>query len=359
MKQRQSQIHVGFDAPLSGIDIDGAEPLTFAAAGKSGAETATGDSCGSESRSTIFGNRRGNTPRYLKPPVVLAFLAIWIFLAEVVSMIILNYHPQSTRTEEIILDGIILLILISPSYLFLYRPLKAHWSQRLRYEKEVRFLGRKLLSISEEERHRLASELHDECGGLLSTLQLKMETLKHYLSHDPLKSREQADQVIGIVNQLSTHLRSILNQLRPVALEQFGLVPTLSKMIKEFASQWPDMEIDFQTKGLHKHLRPEVNLTLFYICQEALGNATRHAKADRIDIRLETDESWVILSIKDDGRGIVPDRATAHCGGEGGFGLLGMRERAVLLGGTFELLTAPGGGTLVCVRLPLVWEEAE
>jgi signal transduction histidine kinase len=322
------------------------------------AETATG-ACDGELHTAVTGSPRSKIPGYLKPAVVLTFLALWIFLAEMVTMVVFSYFPQVSRIEEVVLDGILLLILISPVYLFVYRPLKVHWEQHNRSEQEIISLGRKLMSSTEEERRRLARDLHDECGGLLAVLQIKMETLKHQALHDPTRTLEQADQAIGILTQLSGNLRGILNGRRQVMLEQFGLAAALGQMAEEYAGYWPGLKVDFHVQGQHRQLGREVEVALFHICQEGLNNAAKYARADRIEICLGREENWVVLSIKDNGRGIAKRGATLHDGSAGkGFGLLSMRERAVILGGTFELLSTLDAGVLVRVRLPLARENA-
>jgi signal transduction histidine kinase len=242
--------------------------------------------------------------------------------------------------------------LISPAYFLFYRPLKNHWNHVLQSEKEIRFLGQKLLSSTDETRRDLARDLHDECGGLLSAAQMKMEALKHQIPPDSAQSREQADQIIGILAQLGQSLRGIFTRLRPITLEQFGLVHALDRLTKEYAAKWPELKIDFQADPLSIPLPPETEIALFHICQEALNNSAKHARAGKIKIRLAREGRCVVLSIEDDGKGMTQEQ-TGNGIQEGGFGLIGMRERSVNLGGAFELFSSPGAGVLVRASLPL------
>lgn len=291
-------------------------------------------------------------PLYLNPTRVLVFLAAWIFLAELTSMFILDQMHLSPHGEAL-LDGLLLLVLISPAYLILYRPFKTHWDERQRCEQEIRYLGRKLISTTDEERRRLARDLHDECGELLSVLQMGIEELKHYLPAEPVRPREQADRMIALVARLGQNFRSLFNRLHPVMLKHFGLVRTVERLVEEYAGQWPDLTFDLSAEGFPEHAHPVVENALFRICQEALSNATRHARAKQIDIRIEVDGKWAVLSVKDDGRGFDVQEAATLGDGNGGIGLLNMRERSVLLGGTFEVSSTPDAGTLVRVGVPL------
>ena len=298
----------------------------------------------------------GKTPFYLNPTRVMLFLALWIFLAEVTDMFILDRIQQElSRGTEAVLDGFLLLLMVSPAYFLLYQPLKRHWNQRQRCEQEIRFLGKKLIATTDEERRRLARDLHDECGELLSVLQLGIETLKYQLPEEPPQPRERADQLIALINQLGQNFRSLFNRLHPVMLKHFGLARTLGRLIEEYSGQWPDLEINLHVRGFPDRAHPAVENALFRICQEALSNATRHAQAKEIDIRLEVEETWAVLSVADDGSGFDMQEAIARSReeGNGGIGLLNMRERSVLLGGTLEVSSAPSAGAVVRARLPL------
>lgn len=217
--------------------------------------------------------------------------------------------------------------------------------------KESSLPGRKPPAAARAERRRSASDLHDECGGLLSVLQFKMEALKHNLPQNPFQFREQADQIITLLARLSDNVRSTFSRLGPATVEPFNLVLTLGQFLQEYAGQWPGVEIDFQADEFPEPLPLGVGLTLFRICQEALSKAAGHAGTKRIEIRLERDEHWVVLSVKDGDGEIGPEAAGVRGKGIQRSDLYGARACSTMPEKTFEMLSVPGVG--IRVRLPL------
>ncbi len=200
----------------------------------------------------------------------------------------------------------------------------------------------------EEERRRLARELHDD------TIQALI-ALKHHVQlaiksvRDP-NSRKVLRELELLAEQTIENLRRLIRALRPIYLEDLGLVTALEMLAQE-VEQSSGVRIDLKCVGWERRLDPQVELVLYRIAQEALNNVIRHAHAQRADLRIVFEDRKVILEIEDDGDGFLLPNAPTDFALQGHFGLLGMRERAELIGARLELYTAPGEGTRVRVSV--------
>jgi PAS domain S-box-containing protein len=219
---------------------------------------------------------------------------------------------------------------------------------------KLRALAARLSDIREEERRVIARELHDQVGQALTALKLDLGWLLGQVG--PAASAPVLERLAGMEELCDTTLdttRRISATLRPAILDDLGLPAAIHWQAREF-SQRTGVSTDVRVPSDAGSLAPAVALTLFRILQEALTNVARHAAARHVTIGLELGEAAAVLTIVDDGRGIEPDvgkRATS-------LGLLGMRERALAIGGTLTLAGAPGRGTTVTVSAPLAGREA-
>jgi signal transduction histidine kinase len=204
----------------------------------------------------------------------------------------------------------------------------------------------------EAERARLARELHDGPVQDLIALGQRAEMAQRLVERGEAK---EAEALLGRLREaeLATveELRRLIGALRPAYLEDLGFVPALEMLIRQAADQ-TTAQVQLTKSCADQRLAPEVELAAYRIAQEALHNALQHARAENITVRVRCASDGLALSVIDDGVGFGlpprPDLLTRA----GHFGLLGMRERATLLGGSFRIRTAPGKGTRVTVRLP-------
>ena len=206
-----------------------------------------------------------------------------------------------------------------------------------------------LVRAQEDERRRLARDLHDHLGQRLTTLRMRIESMK-----DP-KARSPAtpDELQEIVRQLDADVDFLAWELRPIALDELGLDTALSN----YATQWSehfDAKAEFHSRGLgDQRLPPEVESNLYRIAQEALNNCAKHAKCTRASIILERRDHHVLLIIEDNGTGFdVPSEIKSNSN----MGLMSMRERAALIGGTFDIESTPTKGTTIFVRVHVAGE---
>jgi signal transduction histidine kinase len=204
----------------------------------------------------------------------------------------------------------------------------------------------------ETERTRLARELHDGPVQELIALGQRAEMAQRLLERGQYERAQQLlTELLDMERETVQELRRLIGALRPIYLEDLGLVPALEMLIQQGAIR-TDAEIRLEKGADLDRLPPEVELAAYRIAQEALNNAIQHAQAHHILVHVNHQERALILSVTDDGVGFdlppQPDLLT-HAGH---FGLLGMRERATLLGGTLQIDTVPGKGTRLIARLP-------
>ena len=211
-----------------------------------------------------------------------------------------------------------------------------------RLELERRDSARRALLVQEGERRRIARELHDEVGQTLTGVMLQVEGLAGTI---PEQYREQLDELRETARQGTEEVRRIVRQLRPEALEDLGLRSALAALTTAFGEQARIKVVRRLDDG--PPLSEEHELVIYRIAQEALTNVVRHADASEVEVRLQRTEEQVVLTVRDDGRGLPGDAAaSAH-------GILGMRERAMLIGADVTSTSPPSGGTEVRLAIPV------
>jgi PAS domain S-box-containing protein len=230
--------------------------------------------------------------------------------------------------------------------------------QLRRSNEELRALSARLHSVREEESARIARAIHDELGAELTSLKWDLEEVSEIISE--LKDgsllaalREKVATMITLTDNSVDTVRRISAELRPTALEEFGLVEALRWHAHQFQARTGIM-VNCDCPREDVDLNREQSTAVFRIFQEALTNVLRHAQATRVDIEMRQEEGRLVLTIRDDGRGITEDERT----GPHSFGLLGMRERTHLLGGEISVEGVQGRGTAVTLRVPTAAKEA-
>jgi PAS domain S-box-containing protein len=209
---------------------------------------------------------------------------------------------------------------------------------------QLRALAARLQNVREEERTRVAREIHDELGQALTAIRLDLSSLVHNL---PPENKQQSGSLLRLVDETIQSVRRISTELRPAVLDALGLVPALEWAAEEFETRTgTKCRVDLPEDDLVVDL--ERSTALFRIFQEALTNVARHANAAEVNVRLVKEDGSLTLEVHDNGQGISQDQLAAGRS----LGILGMRERALLLGGELTVSGAPGKGTTVRVRIP-------
>lgn len=287
------------------------------------------------------------------PPKMLAIIVVWVFLGEIGEMLALSFLPPLPVAIEAVVDGLVLILLLSPTYLLFYRPLVKLNDERLQTEREVRHLSRQLLKASDDEKRRLARDLHDECGQSLTALQFMVETLKTTLPSSTEEQRlAQIDRIGEVVTHLNREIRALTADLRPAMLDEMGLIPALRWHVERFAHLVPQLSLSFESRGCGQRLSPETEVAFFRCCQEALNNVVKHSRARNARVLLECSDSAISLVVEDDGCGFDLPRQRKRTDRAPGLGLPGMRERMVAVGGWMTITSRPGAGTQLYFTLP-------
>ena len=220
------------------------------------------------------------------------------------------------------------------------------WDKQIleRHQTEIRALNEEMIKAQEAERARIAGDLHDGVLQQITSLSLRLGTVKYQKPPD-------ADVTISdlereLVN-IGTDIRHLSHELHPALLQESGLPGALAAYCKEF-SDIRGLSVDCETDESLEQLSPGAALCMYRIAQEALGNAAKHSKARKVEVRLTRSASLVHLSVSDNGIGCDPDRIE----NSRGLGVINMRERVLQLNGTFEFDSIPGRGTRVNVEVP-------
>jgi two-component system, NarL family, sensor histidine kinase UhpB len=210
-----------------------------------------------------------------------------------------------------------------------------------RLEAERRRTSSAALRAQEEERARVARDLHDEVNQALTGVLLRLEAAREGA---PAELEGELAETRSLANQAMEELLALARQLRPTALDDLGLKAAIAGQVEEIGRQ-RGIEAVFSSEGDFSELDDDVQLVVYRVAQEALSNAARHSEADSITVSLRRLDPGVELRVSDDGRGF------SFAAAEGGLGIAGMRERALLVDGEVEIHSRPGEGTTVWLRI--------
>ncbi len=224
---------------------------------------------------------------------------------------------------------------------------------RERYQR----LAHNILVSQEEERRRVARELHDETGQTLAGLALSLQALVETAERseaidDAFKAQLRKAQSLAV--QTGTEVTRITRELRPYLLDSLGLVPAIRRYAEDILRP-VGIDVQVETRGAERPLAPEVEAGLFRVAQGSIGNIVRHSRAKNAAIALDYQANQVVMSIKDDGKGFDVSKLTGVDERGRGSGLFSMKERVKLMGGSCSVESRPGSGTTVTVTVPLRW----
>jgi len=211
-------------------------------------------------------------------------------------------------------------------------------------ERVARDTFRRVVEAQELERRRLARELHDETGQALTSILLGVRAIRR--AGSPAEAEQAENDVRAQIVQALQDVRALAVELRPAALDDFGLVPAIERLAETFQER-SGLETMVQA-NIDGRLPAEIETVLYRVVQEALTNVAKHASAERVSIVLRSRDNSVAATIDDDGRGFVIDDIRHEA-----LGLLGMRERLALVGGTLEVESSPESGTTIAAQVPV------
>ncbi len=222
-------------------------------------------------------------------------------------------------------------------------------------QNELRRLSAQILTIQENERHRIATDLHDGLGQSLTLIRLGLEECSNLLAAHAFGEAEASlEHLRGSVKDAFSELRRIAMDLRPSTLDDLGILATLSWFFREFENSCHSIKIEKCLLIQECDIPVPLKITIFRILQEAICNTVKHAKADHIKVSLVKDSDVLLLSIEDNGAGFNPAVLVCNSPQDRGLGLVSMKERAKFSEGEFKLESTLGQGT----RISVCWSFA-
>ena len=219
-------------------------------------------------------------------------------------------------------------------------------------DRQFRDASRQVFQIIEEERMRIARDMHDGPAQSMANLVLQAEILERLLDRNPKQLVSELAEFKNSVRNALEETRQLIFDLRPMTLDDLGLIPTLRKFIKEYGDRY-GLSTRFNVVGQERRLPGNIEGVLFRIIQEALTNVHKHARAKMAEVTMSLQPTRVAVVVKDDGQGFDVARTEANLHKNKNLGLLSMRERAELEKGALEIRSQPGRGTEVRVEIPL------
>jgi signal transduction histidine kinase len=233
----------------------------------------------------------------------------------------------------------------------------AHDGLERRVKERTAELGRvssELLSAQEDERKRIARELHDSVGQSLAAIKFKLEnTLDQVRQGQPDMGIESLEALVPFLQELSDEVRRIHTDLRPSLLDDLGIVLTISWFCREFESLYSDIRIEKAIDIEEEEVPDRFKIVIFRVLQEALNNVAKHSKAKLVRVFLRGTDGHIELIVKDEGQGFDVEEQRSEKELSAGFGLTSMKERTELSGGSFSVESSKGRGTSVRASWPV------
>jgi two-component system sensor histidine kinase UhpB len=223
------------------------------------------------------------------------------------------------------------------------------------HSSQLRALSERSINMQEEERKRIARTLHDDTSQTVSTILLQLERLETELPEERTDLKQRLMSTRKIASDMLEELRKNIWDLRPTILDDLGLVPAI-RWYARMRLEAIGVQVNFD---LDEHIRfePYLETLLFRISQEAVANVLRHAQADKVDLRLKMDQFRICFEVHDNGRGFNVEKTVEEAVSRKQLGLLGIQERASLVGGEVRIDSLPGQGTCLQVLIPLLSDQ--
>jgi PAS domain S-box-containing protein len=219
--------------------------------------------------------------------------------------------------------------------------------------KTLRQLSIKLLSAQEEERKRIAGELHDTLGAYLGGIKFKVENALQEIAKTPKAATHSLNTIVPVIQEAVEECRRIQLDLRPSMLDDLGLLPTLSWFCRRFQTIYSGIRIEKQIEIEEGNVPPPLKIVVFRVTQEAMNNVAKHSKANTVRLWLRKIDGRIELVVEDNGRGIDLEKVFSANSTKGGLGLTNMRERTELSGGSFVIESIRGKGTTIRASWPI------
>lgn len=221
---------------------------------------------------------------------------------------------------------------------------------------QLRSLSAHLESVREEEKKKIARDLHDEASQLLASLNVHLEAAIETLPEGSAKTKKLLEYSQTIALRILDELHKLIYDLRPALLDELGLVPAINSLADSHLTV-SGVKVKLSTTGKVRRLKPALETTLFRVIQETFNNIVKHAHAKHVQVDMAFKNDRVNINIQDDGTGFDIKQANNNINNLKGLGLLGIKERITLIGGSMIVNSSPGSGTEIKLEVPLISEE--
>ena len=219
--------------------------------------------------------------------------------------------------------------------------------------KTLQELSSRLLSAQEDERKRIAGELHDTIGSCLSGVKYKIENVLQQIGKDSNVTEESLSSVIPVIQEGIEECRRMQQDLRPSILDDLGLLPTLSWFCRRYQTIYTGIKVDLEQTLEERDIPNSLKIVIFRVTQEGMNNIAKHSKADLVHLSLRKMDGRIELVLEDNGQGFDLKKVLGSESTKRGLGLTSMRERTELSGGSFAIESAEGKGTTIRASWPL------
>jgi PAS domain S-box-containing protein len=225
------------------------------------------------------------------------------------------------------------------------------YADLLQREKELELLSGARVQAQEDERRRIAREIHDGLGQMLTAIKFNLEILEDMITVEQ-DGQDRIHDMKGLLDDVMKEAREISHNLMPSVLDDFGLIPALQLLSEQFTNRTA-IKAQFHTSGITERLDPQMEIGLYRIAQESLNNVAKHAEATEVNLQFIRYPEGIRLVIEDNGKGIIERPDIVRATGKGGMGLVSMRERAASFGGVLTIDSTPKSGTFITIEIPL------
>jgi PAS domain S-box-containing protein len=223
-------------------------------------------------------------------------------------------------------------------------------------EHMLRFLSTRLFEAQEQERSRLSKELHDQLGHDLVLLKSQVHSIEKQMREDQENLKKDCESVIAAIEQIIENVRRISRDLMPSILEDLGLFASLQWLVENFSKQY-GIDITLDLEDIDHLFSREIQVNLYRVVQEAFTNIYKHAGAKNVFVEVKKEGGQIIFAVKDDGKGFELNKVMHRKYSEKGVGLMAMKERMLMIGGSLEVHSQPGSGSTIMFRVPIKDKE--
>ncbi len=227
------------------------------------------------------------------------------------------------------------------------------YHELMQREKDMVTLSTVRVAVQEEERHRIAREIHDGLGQMLTAIKFNLEILEDTIKATD-EERERIRDMKELLDSVMKEARELSYNLMPSVLEDFGLIPALQLLTEQYGNR-TGIKTTFYAHGLTERVDPQIEVGLYRIAQESFNNISKHAHATEVNLQIICHDNVLRMIVEDNGSGMVLPQVQTT--GKSGIGLVSMRERAASFGGAFIIDSTVGSGTMLSVEIPLVAEK--